>query len=214
MEWHFRQGRSEVPKASAGRFCRGGAYPFGGGVNGSPTGSSLIFARGERGLTDDHETAIFNLSAEPLCQSSTTSACGNQRLVRGRPIVPGLATSKDARIKRSANNDRGAGSDTFGQEIVERSLFQQGIASGQQESVPGPPFQRFQQHLALVDADADRRHLAAAAQRFEARQPSRARFSSTLHSLRRRAGRRRYRAHRECRSAPCQDAESCPRTSA
>lgn len=45
---------------------------------------------------------------------------------------------------------------TFRQEIVERPLFQQCVAPGQQESVPLAPFEGLEQDFLLVDPDADR----------------------------------------------------------
>ena len=88
-------------------------------------------------------------------------------LGRRRVVVPGVAPGENAGIERPADHDRGPGGEAFRQQIVERRLFQQRVAPGQQKRVPLAPFHRFEQHLALVDADPDRAHRAAAAQGFE-----------------------------------------------
>src|SRR5262249_51449954 len=79
-------------------------------------------ARNDRGNPRVSEWELKRRSGQR--HSVTVANCGDRgypldHLGRGRPIVPGLATSKDAGIEWSANNDRGAGSNTFGQEIVE-----------------------------------------------------------------------------------------------
>jgi hypothetical protein len=42
----------------------------------------------------------------------------------GRAVVPGITAGEDAGIQRPANDDRGAGGEAFGEQVVERGLFQ------------------------------------------------------------------------------------------
>jgi hypothetical protein len=42
----------------------------------------------------------------------------------GRAVVPGIAAGEDAGIQLPANDDRGAGGEAFGEQVVERGLFQ------------------------------------------------------------------------------------------
>ena len=62
---------------------------------------------------------------------------------------------QDAGVQRPADHDRGARGDAFREQVLERRLFDKAIAPREQKRVPGTPFQRFDQYLALVDADAD-----------------------------------------------------------
>ena len=130
---------------------------------------------------------------------------------RGRVVVPRVAPGEDAGIERPADDDRGAGGDAFRQEIVERRLFEQRIAAGQEEGVPLAPFHRFEKHLALVDTDPDRPDRATVAQAFERPVAAVAQRASARDAPRRHAGTRRCRARRGCRSGPTRAAESCPR---
>jgi hypothetical protein len=88
-------------------------------------------------------------------------------LRRSGLVVPGIAPGEDPGIQRAADDDRHARGKAFWQEIIERRLFEQGIAPGEQKGVPVAPFQRLQQHFLLVDADPDRPHDVAPAQLFE-----------------------------------------------
>ena len=72
-------------------------------------------------------------------------------LGRGGLIVPSVSAGEDAGVQRATDDDRCAGLDALWQQILKRRLFQQGIAAGEKEHVPGAPFQGFEQHLALVD---------------------------------------------------------------
>ena len=82
-------------------------------------------------------------------------------------VVPGVPAGEDAGIQRAADHDRCAGLLAFRQQILERRLFEQGIAASEQECVPVSPLQSLEQDLALVDADADRPHRSARSQLFE-----------------------------------------------
>ncbi len=82
-------------------------------------------------------------------------------------VVPGVPAGEDAGIQRAADDNRCADLLAFGQQIIERRLLEQGVAAGEQESVPIAPIQSLEQHLPLVDADADRAHRAGRSQFFE-----------------------------------------------
>ena len=85
----------------------------------------------------------------------------------GGPVVPSIAPGENAGIERAADHDRCAGFNTFGQQILERLLFEQRVTAGEQKCIPVAPFESFQQHLTLVDSDADRVHHAATSQFLE-----------------------------------------------
>src|ERR1700730_8120744 len=51
-------------------------------------------------------------------------------------VVPGVAAGEYAVIQRPANDDRGAGGEAFGEQVIERSLFQQRVAAGPEGNVP------------------------------------------------------------------------------
>src|ERR1041384_6183192 len=76
-------------------------------------------------------------------------------------VIPGVAAGEDAGVERPADDDRGAARDALRQQIVEWALFEQRVTPGQQKRVPLAPFHGFEQHLALVDADAERLDRAA-----------------------------------------------------
>ena len=57
-------------------------------------------------------------------------------LRRGGGVVPGVTTGQDAGVQRAADDDRGAARLAQRQQVVERCLFQQRVAAGEQKGVP------------------------------------------------------------------------------
>jgi hypothetical protein len=83
---------------------------------------------------------------------------------RGRIIVFRAvlrAGGKDPRIEAAADNDRSTARFAQGQEGIQRLLFKQGIAAGQQEAVEIVADKRFVADLPFVDADTERSRSSA-----------------------------------------------------
>ena len=81
-------------------------------------------------------------------------------------VVPGVSAGEDAGVQRAADHQGGAAGLAQRNEVVERRLFQQGVAAGEQEGVPVAEAERVDQHLGFVYADADGADDAGAAKLF------------------------------------------------
>ena len=79
-------------------------------------------------------------------------------------VVQRVAAREHAGIERPADDDRGAVLLHRREQSVQRLLFEQRVAPGEQENVPGSMLQGVGDRLRLVDAEADRLDVAAAAQ--------------------------------------------------
>jgi hypothetical protein len=54
-------------------------------------------------------------------------------------VVPGVAAGEDAGVLAAADHDRCVGLKAFRQQILERRLFEQGVAADEEERVSGAP---------------------------------------------------------------------------
>ena len=123
---------------NSGRFSLNSAALRGPGMTAATTGwasGNCSAAAGSGTLWDLQTAAIFCTRVDDLG--------------RGGVVVPGVAAGQDAGVQRAADDQRGAAGLAQRDQVVERRLFQQRVAAGEQEGVPVAEAQRVDQDLAF-----------------------------------------------------------------